>query len=134
MAGSKRVIAEINITPLTDIFLVLLIIMMVVAPLLNYTGLPTMLESAEGTSESDAETKTLLVEVAQDGALVIDGERIESGAVVEKLRSEKTNFPDGILLSVHPDAPLDSLARVMDNSRTAGITSISISEAELDEK
>ncbi|MCC6153561.1 MAG: biopolymer transporter ExbD, partial [Candidatus Hydrogenedentes bacterium] len=39
-AHNKGVMDEINITPLTDIFLVLLIIMMVVAPMLNYLALP----------------------------------------------------------------------------------------------
>ena len=56
MARQRKTFNEINITPLTDIFLVLLIIMMVIAPLLDQQGLnlavPNMIEVQDEIKDS----------------------------------------------------------------------------------
>ena len=57
---------EINITPLTDIFLVLLIIMMVIAPLLDQQGISlTVPENVEQSQMNDKESKILTVMVTK---------------------------------------------------------------------
>ena len=80
--GKSKTIAEINITPLTDIFLVLLIIMMVVTPMLDFTGLSATLgggETAEAAAPSDEKVLPVVItaegpyRVAQDVLLDADG-------------------------------------------------------------
>ena len=72
---------EINITPLTDIFLVLLIIMMVIAPLLDQQGLNlTVPENVQ--AENQAKTLT-------DGLLIQSDPEATHGAVVKLMDSAR---------------------------------------------
>lgn len=67
----KKTFNEINITPLTDIFLVLLIIMMVVAPMLDQQGIGlTVPENVEQT-KMDKESKILTVTVTSNNKYYI---------------------------------------------------------------
>ncbi len=76
MSRERDSFNEINITPLTDIFLVLLIIMMVIAPLLDQQGLnltvPDMVEQ-----EQVKESKTLTINVSNDDTYTLDGQEIQ---------------------------------------------------------
>ena len=78
MAISKRkkrkTFNEINITPLTDIFLVLLIIMMVVAPMLDQQGLTLSVPSAQEAQEEVKESHIITVDVGEKGEYFIDEE------------------------------------------------------------
>ncbi len=68
---------EINITPLTDIFLVLLIIMMVIAPLLDQQGISlTVPENVEQSQMNDKESKILTVMVTKNNKYYINNEEI----------------------------------------------------------
>jgi biopolymer transport protein ExbD len=67
----KQVFNEINITPLTDIFLVLLIIMMVVAPMMQQVRQD--IKPPQVLSGSPVEQNKLTVEVAKDGAIYVQG-------------------------------------------------------------
>jgi len=85
MSRERDSFNEINITPLTDIFLVLLIIMMVIAPLLDQQGLnltvPDMVEQTQVK-----ESKTLTVAVTNDDKYIIDGQEIpaqELGSIIK---------------------------------------------------
>ena len=72
MAGQRKTFNEINITPLTDIFLVLLIIMMVIAPLLDQQGLnlavPNMIEVQDEIKDS----KLIKVLVTDEDKYMLD--------------------------------------------------------------
>ena len=58
---------EINITPLTDIFLVLLIIMMVIAPLLDQQGLNLTVPTQHEAKKQEKQPKLITVNVSKDG-------------------------------------------------------------------
>ena len=59
----KKVFSDINITPLTDIFLVLLIIMMVIAPMLDQQGLSlTVPENIESTEIKEHKTVNVMID------------------------------------------------------------------------
>lgn len=120
---------EINITPLTDIFLVLLIIMMVIAPLLDQQGLNlTVPEMVEQELVKDDESKILTVTVSADDRFYIDGEEIQADNLEETFKSLAKDYPDGLMIESDGDASHGAVVRVMDNARNSGITSISISE------
>jgi biopolymer transport protein ExbD len=82
-SARKKVIAEINITPLTDIFLVLLIIMMVVAPLAKQSPHQIKVPSAKGGVELK-EMKTV-VDVGKGGEYFVNGEQAAADGLAEKL-------------------------------------------------
>ena len=73
-SGKKALFTEINITPLTDIFLVLLIIMMVVAP--TFQSVDNSISIPEVNSGTSIEQGKVVVSVTKDGTVYIDGKRI----------------------------------------------------------
>ncbi|MFM7468205.1 MAG: ExbD/TolR family protein [Vampirovibrionales bacterium] len=75
-SGQRSVFSEINITPLTDIFLVLLIIMMVVAPMVSQSGKTLELPKLQQTTRS-TDTQAALIELTQKGEVFVDGKRIQ---------------------------------------------------------
>ncbi len=126
---NPKIIAEINITPLTDIFLVLLIIMMVVTPLLDFTGLSAALGSTDAPAAAPSDDKALTVEITATGAYKVGGEDVAPEALAAKLKAEAPAHKAGLLLEVDPTAPLQRLTRVLDLCQSAGISDLSISEA-----
>lgn len=81
--GKQALFTEINITPLTDIFLVLLIIMMVIAP--TFQSMDNNISVPEINSGISIEQKDATVSVAKDGSLFINGKKIEKDNLVSEL-------------------------------------------------
>jgi len=77
--GKKQVFNEINITPLTDIFLVLLIIMMVIAP--SFQSLDNNITIPEINSGVSIEEKNATVSLTKEGELFINGEKTTEDAL-----------------------------------------------------
>lgn len=118
---------EINITPLTDIFLVLLIIMMVIAPLLDQQGLnltvPDMVEKSQVK-----ESKTLTVEITNNDKYLIDGQEITTQDLGSTIKDKAKSLPDGMLIEAGPNATHGAVVKLMDIARNSGVTSISMAE------
>ncbi len=129
MAKQRNTFNEINITPLTDIFLVLLIIMMVIAPLLDQQGLNlTVPEMVDQEQIKNNETKILTVTVTDQDKYIIDEEEISAENLENVLKSKGKEYPDGMLIQSSPDSTHGAVVKLMDNARNSGITSISIIE------
>ena len=69
------IVAEINITPLTDVFLVLLIIFMVTSSVIANTGKNVKLPAAQQTSSTPP--KAVNVTIAADGTVQVDGAEVK---------------------------------------------------------
>jgi len=120
---------EINITPLTDIFLVLLIIMMVIAPLLDQQGLNlTVPELVDQEQVKNKETKILTVTVTADDRYYIDGQEILADKLEKEIKQVAKNYPDGMMIESDGNSSHGAVVKLMDNARNSGITSISVSE------
>ncbi len=128
MPSERKTFNEINITPLTDIFLVLLIIMMVIAPLLDQQGLNlTVPENVAQEQMNDKESKIITVSVTADNKYFIDGEEIQASELENILKAQAKNYPDGMMIQTDGDATHGAVVKVMDSARNSGITSISVS-------
>ncbi|MCE3235403.1 MAG: hypothetical protein K0Q50_1583 [Vampirovibrio sp.] len=128
--GRKQVFNEINITPLTDIFLVLLIIMMVVAPMLDTKGLKVSVPSVGPSSEVKEDPKTIELSIDASGVYSIDGSQVTPFALPMKLRELKSAKPDGLVIKTNPDATHESLTAAMDAAQSAGISKIAVTASE----
>jgi biopolymer transport protein ExbD len=127
-AGGKReIFADINITPLTDIFLVLLIIMMVVAPMLDTRGLKVAVPSIGPSSETKTEPKLIKVEIDEKGAYTIDGKAVNRMHLSSQMREMKAEKTDGVLINTNPEASHGALTFAMDAAQVAGITKMAVS-------
>ena len=117
---------EINITPLTDIFLVLLIIMMVIAPMLDQQGLNLAVPEVVNAEQVKKDSKILNVVVTSDNQYLWNDQQISS-TDLEKFFSKHTkNYPDGLLIQADDNSEHGAIVKVMDSARNVGITSISL--------
>lgn len=88
--GKEALFTEINITPLTDIFLVLLIIMMVVAP--TFQSNDTSITIPEINSGVSIEQKNATVAVTKDGEMYLNGTPVNEDTLVQELVTLKEHL------------------------------------------
>ena len=119
---------EINITPLTDIFLVLLIIMMVIAPLLDQQGLNLTVPSQHEAEKQEKESKIVTVDVAQSGQYLIDGKEVSSESLLQGIKLAYREKRDGLLIKAAQESTHEAVVKVMDAAQVAGIANISVME------
>ena len=124
----RQTFTEINITPLTDIFLVLLILMMVIAPILDQQGLSLAVPEYVEENQVQKDSKILEITVNPDNKYLLNGSEIFENNLVSTLKEEAKNKPDGLLIQASGDSNHESVVRLMDNARNAGVQSISIVE------
>ena len=103
---------EINITPLTDIFLVLLIIMMVIAP--TFQSIDNNIKVPEINSGIAVEQKNATVSVTKDGTFFVNGTKVAA----EQIASELSKIKDGlekkeVVVKADKDARSKAIMKVM---------------------
>lgn len=118
---------EINITPLTDIFLVLLIIMMVIAPMLDQQGLNLAVPEVVNSENIKSDTKILNVSVSADNKFFVEGQEVDSLDLEKYFSKHLKNYPDGLMIQADDNSEHGAIVRVMDSARNSGFTSISLS-------
>lgn len=131
--GSGGVESEINVTPLIDVVLVLLIIFMVVVPTAEQRFKLTLPETEEMEMEEEppADVQPLLVKLHEDGSIDLNGERVDVTTLGERLgaalrhRKEKVAFFDA-----EDGANFGQAVEVMDLCRSAGARHIGIVDPE----
>ncbi len=118
--------SEMNITPLVDVMLVLLVIFMVTAPLMD-------LRIGMGLSQSNSQPQPPRVErelTVEPGDLFrLDGVAMTPAAMESALADWRRAEPEGLLkLAVSPDADYQSAATAMATARRAGVENIGLVE------
>lgn len=128
MVGIKeeedKIISEINITPLTDVFLVLLIIFMVATPFLMYQGIKINLPSSVmGIPNPEA----IIVTIDKEKRIFVDNLNIEHGGLktylTQKLMERKDKL---VIIRGDRSLPLGDAVSVMDIAKQAGAERIAI--------
>jgi biopolymer transport protein ExbD/biopolymer transport protein TolR len=99
--GSKSVRSDINVTPLVDVVLVLLIIFMVITPLLQ-RGKPVTLPEAKHVSTLGKGGDPILLSVTRDGRAWLDGEVHTK----QELKDEQIEAELNIELQARPGVPI----------------------------
>ena len=124
----RQTFNEINITPLTDIFLVLLIIMMVIAPILDQQGLSLAVPEYVEQNAIDKEAKLLTVTVTTDNKYLIDDNEVSKSDLLNTIKDLSKEKSDGLLIEASGESSHQSVVYLMDSARNAGVQSISIVE------
>ncbi len=122
VGGAKGGIkADINVTPLVDVMLVLLIIMMIVAPLLQ-KGAPVRLPTATNSVDKPETQDQTVVAVAANGDYYVNGIPTPDSDLrrrVEEILEDKTEKI--VLIKADEDAAYGKVMEAMDELRAAGI-------------
>ncbi|MDD5210474.1 MAG: biopolymer transporter ExbD [Elusimicrobiales bacterium] len=125
-SGKHRIVAEINMIPLIDISLILLIIFMVITPFLVQSQIQVNLPKASsGTKGGDEDV--LKVQLAADGAMTMDGKRVRFSRLDEelKLRFAKA-YKKTVLVEADKSVPVERVVAVFDAAKKLGAGKIGI--------
>ncbi len=114
-------VAEINVTSLVDIMMVLLVIFMLAAPLLQ-TGVQVKLPTAK--SVAIKETEAIVVTVAKDGAVFVNGAPSSLAAIGSTLTTMRESGEERVFVRGDTDVPYGVVLSVIGEIKAAGITNV----------
>ena len=129
--GGKKggAIADINVTPMADIMIVLLIIFMVITPMLQ-KGVDVKLPQASNTKERKDEPKSIVVAVKKDLTTYLGTTKLGSQAELgPQIKERLQDLPEGarmIYLKADDQLPYAEVMKVMDLCREAGVEEVAL--------
>ena len=127
VGGSKGSLkADINVTPLVDVMLVLLIIMMLIAPMLQQ-GVPVTLPQAANTADKPETQEQTVVAIDANKQMYLNGIRIREDDLTTQITQLMENKKEKVvLIKGDKDAPYSSIMAAMDRLRAANIENIGL--------
>ncbi len=127
VGGSKGGIkADINVAPLVDIMLVLLIIMMLIAPMLQ-KGVDVKLPLAANTTDKPETQEQTVVAIDANRQMYLNGIRLREDDLRTQIEAVMENKKEKIvLIKGDVDAPYSSIMSAMDRLREANIENIGL--------
>ena len=106
---SGQTFDEINVTPLTDVFLVLLVIMILIAPIIDKSDLKIKPPETRNARKDDA-SRGISIDIDKEGRISLNSKQIPPGETVEVLQEKISDFikkvgkaPDTIPVTVNAD-------------------------------
>ncbi len=123
---NEEIMAEINMTPLIDVMLVLLIIFMVTSSISVNSGLDINLPQVKTTGEGKAET-AVIISLTANNQVLVQGEEVELASLQEKiseaLKKEGTNL---VILEGDKTSKLGNAVDIIDLAKAAGASKFAI--------
>jgi biopolymer transport protein ExbD len=128
--GEEAIFAEINITPLTDIFLVLLIIFMVTSSVMADVGAKSGLRvnlPKGAVKEVNIAAKDLTIAIAPDGKMVVRGKPVTPEELAQIMAQAKAENPDTqVIVQADEVTHHGRVVSVMELAKTAGLHRLAI--------
>ena len=131
-----RPVSDINVTPMADVMLVLLIIFMVITPMLQRGVSVDMAKAANPRSMQDAEKEDAAVlAVTRDGKVYFGSSQIQLGEVTAKVRDQiSIKLDKTVYVKSDARAKYGDVVSVVDNVRAAGVDSLGLLTEKLERR
>lgn len=124
------IVAEINMTPLIDIMLVLLIVFMVSSTAALESGMDIELPKTALTNEKK-EAEILVISLSKDGNVAVHGKQVKAEEISRKIASSLAELKtDSVILEGDTSANLGKAIELMDMAKVAGAKNFSIAAEE----
>ena len=118
--------SEINITPLADVMLVLLIIVMLIAPLLQ-AGVTLTLPEAANTADKPDNDSNLVIAVTADGRYFVDNVETLENALLDNIRQElDVRLEEIVMIKGDVNAQYSAIMSLMDQLQRGGIENVAL--------
>jgi biopolymer transport protein ExbD len=116
---TPQLMAEINITPFTDVVLVLLIIFMIATPFIYQSSMKVQLPKATKSAET---SRDVIITINAEGEVFFNDARIDLDALKDKLKAMAENNPDlSVIINGDKNVRYDAVIQVMDVLTQAGV-------------
>ena len=124
----KKISSDINVTPMVDVMLVLLIIFMVVTPMLQKGVSVDMAKVNNPVQMEDADKEdALLVSITRDGQVYFGSDQITVDALTTKVKDRLANKPDKrVYVKSDMRAHFGRVVEVVDGVRAAGVDDLGL--------
>jgi biopolymer transport protein TolR len=118
--------ADINVTPLVDVMLVLLIIMMLIAPMLQ-KGVPVTLPLADNTVQKPETQDQTVLAVDRNDKFYVNSIQVDRGTMADRVKAALEDKTERIvLIKADQDASYSAVMAAMDDLRKVGIEDIGL--------
>ncbi len=125
-----NIIAEVNLTPLIDIMLVLLIIFMVTSTAALESGLDIELPKTQITNEKKQD-EILIITLSRDGKVALQGKHVSDAELAQKMTEKLAELKtESVILEGDTQAFLGKAVEIMDIAKSAGAKNFSIAAEE----
>ena len=126
LGGGGGVKSDINVTPLVDVMLVLLIIMMIVAPLLQQ-GVSVKLPQASNTVDKPEVQGQTVIAIAKDKSMYVNAKPVQEAEMATKISELLENAKEKVvLIKADEEVEYGAVMAAMDQLRQAGIEDIGL--------
>jgi len=121
-------VADINVTPMVDVMLVMLIIFMVITPMLSKGVSVDLVKTKNPIAMANADKEdAVLVAVTRDGRVYMNTTQMTTDAIAAKVKDMLTNRLDKtVYIKSDSRARFERVVEVVDNIRTAGVDNIGL--------
>ncbi|MEZ5355221.1 MAG: biopolymer transporter ExbD [Bryobacteraceae bacterium] len=125
--GGSGIKAEINITPMIDVLLVLIIMFLVIVPM-KPVGLPSQVpQPSPDSAPAPVDPRHIVVFIKGDGRLELNRQPVAAGDLHPKLLSIFQGRADGVMfIDAEPAIEFSHVAQVIDIARGAGVTNVGL--------
>ena len=127
-AEGKKVNSNINVTPMVDVMLVLLIIFMVITPMLQNKVQINMATVENPTNMPDADKEdAIVVAVTRDGAVYLGQNKVDPGQLGSMVRDKLADKTDKMIyIRADERAQYKTVEDAIDDVRTAGVEEVGL--------
>ena len=118
-AKKSKLMVEINITPFTDVVLVLLIIFMIATPFIYQSSMKVQLPQA---SKSEETSRDVIININAQGQVFLEDTKVDLEALRYKLTAMVRSKPDtSVIINGDKNVKYDSVVQVMDILTRSGV-------------